>query len=248
MDLKNIWKKLSGKGQASSEPRKPEVPRAPRIPKEPFHQLSFQFEGNPNTDFEISNISIGGLGLVARSSASTCSWPQPLIELPATLTIGTQCFRIQFKLVYTGPHTAGGAFVAAPREMLVALQKHLEAELAASAMSYIGPEMLNPEEDGSPHWYRSDNAELFIVINANRVVRFNAVCFGNYIEAEHGKTLRFGRQIDEHDYSKPSHKASTLTQWDSSLEPATLAMFVRMIKHIPKLKPELKEQVLSFLK
>jgi len=252
MAFTKLINKLFGQQQPkSTSPQQVLIKRPPRIPKEPIHQLSFEFQGPPKTRAEIANVSVGGLGFVVTPPAAADSphWPPTGTITPSIFTIGAQPFPVEFKLIYVGPSSAGGAFVNSSREMLVALQQHLDAELAGAVMSYIGPEMLNPEPDGAPHWFQSERAELFLVEKNNEVLRFNLMCFGNYVESETGKPLRFGQIVDNGDRSKPSYnKGSAKVHWAATVEPATLIMISRLVKHIPKLPPQFRDGILNLIK
>lgn len=188
--------------------------RAPRITLVPLQHTSFDLhEPFSCAEITVSNISSTGIGLFTEK---VTNWPPPDTLIKGSLHLQDRQLDLQLKIIHSNANIAGCCFLNLPDNFGNTLHHYFQIELAAMKISKIAKKYLKEESDGEAHWFRgSDNCELFLVISADKIIRFTISFFGNLIEYRDAKTLRYSR-ID-HEENELKMKGSDLISRETSV-------------------------------
>ena len=253
MKISNLLKKFSKKPPAST-PEKSAVknrkPRAPRVRLSTLHHLNFEMlEPNAGEKLSIANISTSGIGLnyspIANQENGTSS---DFKKITGELLINGVRFRMIIEVVRRSENFLGGRFESPSHEMILAINRYFDAEIAAVKLTSMPSGSLKEEPLGTPHFFHgSDNCELFYVSEVNEVLRFNLTVFGIYIEGGKGLPFFVGSVDEDNKREKPNFRGSTLIQRKNGLDPETFTRARRMIQGIESIDPHHREAILAFL-
>ncbi|HLD99814.1 MAG TPA: hypothetical protein VJB59_06120 [Bdellovibrionota bacterium] len=262
MYLAKLFGNLLRKNLTLEEVARPLPPRAPRVRLLPLHRISFRLEHfTRHSVIAVANLSSTGIGLIpgTLTSAQISSAPgstqveglqSALGRLPGSgdimrghLLIHEASYKLVLRTVHLSEAVVGCAFQEVPRDLSGAIQSYLTAELSGTEMQYVGPESLEPNPEGTPHWYHGkNNSDLYLVENGGKIVRFCLVFLANYIEGGTDRPLRFGSVVKEESLENGGSIA-----WQDSFGADTLCAAVRLLTHIPHLPPEHKDGILRLI-
>lgn len=192
----------------------------------------------------VMNISLSGIGLLR--SALT-HWPAPGSAMDGRLVVGSGSHALQLRVAHHTHDIVGCSFVDPPAEVPAAIESHLGTEIEALTMAHLGPEVLPPHDDGTPHAFHGEqNSELFFVERDGRIVHFRLAFLGNYLEGGEGRPVRFGVITREHDLA-PEHTDHATVHFLQNIDAGQLAATMRFIGAIPGLTPEQRRGVLRHI-
>ncbi len=232
-----------------------EQPRAPRVSLAPLHRVTFtaQLPEAELRTIAVANVSSGGLGLIKEDSLRL---PRTGEQIKGTLDIDGESFSIVLKVAHHSGKLTGCQFMAAPATLKDRVERYFSAELTGKSLSEVNPDILKPEHDGRPRWFRGKgSAEIYLIQGADHgLVRFRASFLGVTVEGVRGKSLRHGfvtatdPSLDE-DGEGAKYKGSAIVHYVSGRPPAdVLHAIERLVGQVQGLPQPLKNEILTLIK
>ena len=120
----------------------------------------------------------------------------------------------------------------------------------ASSLYQINPDILKHDPDGEQVLFFGENrCELHLVINDNKIVKFNISIMGDYLEADKNKILTSGIIVEDNkDDGEIRYKGSALIERDKLITEETKNKFIRFINYIDKLSLDYKNGIIEIIK
>lgn len=239
----SFLKKIFGGDKKSQPQNQRSVPRA-----QPNNRVSVTFP-SLGQQIAVRNISVSGIAIDINPDLMQLT---PNLQLSAQLKIIDKDFNIEVKVLRKSEYIIALAFLKPPPELIQEISRVFLLEFNAQNIQYIGPDKLQAEAGGTPHWfYGGENYELFYVVQGGEVKSFYLKILSDTIEKKPGKDLSFGRIWSDgpvnHD-EIPKYKGSDLIELQRALPPAVIKNAASFVTHIPKLPKAHAQQIISELK
>jgi hypothetical protein len=208
--------------------------RAPRVTLVPLHNTFLNLH-SPKTSQQIAlaNISASGLGFFKGEIATL---PPIGALMEGTLFIQDTPVEVQTKIIHSSTNVVGCCFSHFPANFAALLNRHFQVELTAMQLGKIAQQYLKKQSDGESLWFRGpDNAELFLVLAQQTIIRFNFSFFGHLIEYfAAGNIVRYSRLAQEDDQAY-GVKGSELYRQETSLPREIGELGIKFVTQIPEL-------------
>jgi hypothetical protein len=111
-------------------------------------------------------------------------------------------------------------------------------------------DILKPDSDGVPHGYVGDDlCELFFVEKDKVIVKFNLIIFGDYVEVDKNKNIKFGKISNIETLNPGEYKRSDMmiSSVDTPGE-EIMESIERFVLCMEKLPENYKQQILQMLR
>lgn len=219
-------------------PSNSRVRRAPRFKAEVVQELKFSRE-DTNEPLIIVNLSSSGVAFV---NSAGSKWPEKSQFLRASLTLGSEVFRLQLQTVHITPETVGFRFINPQPDLNERLREKFKLELIATELVRIDSKHLKADEPGTEtQWFRgAGSSELFLVLKAGALHSF-ALAFGTFRIEGGPQRIRYLR-ID----SKYAKRVYDETLYDEvPADEATRQQVIRFILSIEALSEEHRKILLG---
>ena len=243
--MKNFFNKIVGRfGRSEQVDVVPSlVNRAIRIAVSPKHQVKFLLGAD---EIEIFNISSTGLALVTSSFQVT---PATKSKISGLLIVEGESFPLELEIVHVAKN-AGCRILKMDHGLRNKILKYFAHEIVAGNLYPLRSDILKPDSDGIPHGYVGDDrCELFFVERDEKIIKFNMVVFGFYLEMDKNKTLSVGKinnaeSLNPGEYKKSDMVITVIKAADKEI----LESVERFILCIDKLPETYKKQIVQIIR
>lgn len=243
--LQEMQSKVKGAPSPSKNPEY--LHRAPRIRLLSLHGLHFERKV-PAFDSKIfiTNLSTTGIGFLKESGEP---WPEEGSVIEGSLFSQNNHIEIQAKVIHTSTQVVGCHFEGPSKKIEDFVNRFFDLELSALRMNPVNPDILKPENDGTPFWFLGvDNCELYYTVSPNgKVLRFSLSYFGNYLEGGVGRTTKLGHVVEDEGLEKPHYKGSALIRVSPTMESSLTETALRFLTNIEKLPSDHRSQIIEFI-
>lgn len=219
------------------------VARAPRIKPSPLHGLIWR--GNAGEQWPIENLSVSGIAFEAGSAPGSL---QEGHTIEGSVCFDQEKYYVAAKVVHVSDRGVGCQFVSPTAELQSRILNRFHIEISALRMVAAKSGFLKAEPDGQPFWMHwGEHCELHYVFQGEKVIRFSATLFSDYVEAGIEQPAQFGRLMEEPRDSAHKHAASILVSARKEIPEELIEIFRRFIGAAPNLDPNHRKQLLQFL-
>ncbi len=219
--------------------RKVFIGRPIRVKIQKDHEIKLLIN---NEEILIENINSGGLGL-ALSAFKT--QPVPAEKISATLLIANETFPIEIQIIYVN-NTVGCKILNIKREVVNKIETYFQFEILGNSLTRIKSEKLKPDPDGTPiSFFGSEQFELNLVVDKQKLIKFNLTFFDKYIELSKDQVLRIGTIKVDDEKSPFEYKKSNIIDFDNSeLSEVDLKNINKILLNINSLDREIYQQII----
>jgi hypothetical protein len=213
----------------------------------PLHRISF-CEKNTGKNFELANISHGGLGLLHGGDSSLTS----ARVLQGVLTIDKESFVISGELRHCGEFVAGFQIdvdePAQKRGLLRAIESYLRLEIMALQLRPVNSALIQKDPRGEAHWFTDGRQnEIFCISDREGLVAFHMNFLGKYIEGERDGQIRTGDLSEGKNPSVSGRHSAALLKDARSLPEYELQLAQSFVNNVIQSPIELRDHLLKFL-
>jgi len=209
----------------------------PRFRTQPLHDVALAVKG---PYLRISNISMGGLGIVAEGVED------PGKEFSAKLAIGKEKFDVNLIQIFRNEDVIGCQFKEPSEKLQKSIEKYFETEILASHLNRIDSRpALNNGQDKVIFFHGQNNCELLINERNGQICYFSVVVLGNCIEVDPKGTLVAGERIV--DKNVPSKNGVFLFKPSEKPDQHILTLAIRFILGIEGLTPEYRQSLVQII-
>lgn len=219
------------------EDRKSSLARAPRVKLSALKHIKFN-----NT--EIANISTSGLALFKGDKA----WPNVGQILDGQLCIENETITTKVRIIRFTESIVGAAFVAVDPHLTSVINRFFKAELSATKMTRINPEMLKQDPDGTPECFVGEQNELYILTKDQEWIYFTLTFLGHYMEGRRGKPLKYGQIADKERTGSLQYNESSVVRLEPKASDEIITISINFLNNIAELDSKLLEAITKYIR
>lgn len=184
------------------------IRRPIRVRVEKSHDIKVLIDG---VEAHIENINSTGLGLTVGSFQVK---PKPNDKITAMLQILNETFPLEMQVIYVN-NIVGCKILNVQRNLVNKIETYFQYEILGNSLTRIKSEKLKPDPDGIPiSFFGSDQFELNLVVQKDKVVKFNIVFFDKYIELNKEQNIKVGTIKMDSENEPFEYKKSDLIDFD----------------------------------
>jgi hypothetical protein len=184
--MKKLIESLVKMIDPSDGSRKVFIRRPIRVKVEKAHDIELTINDKM---IQIENINSTGLGL---SLLSFDVKPVPNEKINAILKITNSIFPIEIQVVYVN-NIIGCRIHNIKRDLVNKIESYFQYEILGNSLTRIKSEKLKPDPDGIPiSFFGSEQFELNLIVEKQKVIKFNITFFDKYLELNKEQILKVG--------------------------------------------------------
>lgn len=195
---------------------------------------------------QIENINSTGLGLSLNSFDPK---PNPNDKMNGILKINQSEFPIEIHIIYVN-NIVGCKILNVKRELVNKIETYFQYEILGNSLTRIKSEKLKPDPDGIPiSFFGSEQFELNLVVQKDKVIKFNILYFEKYIELKKDQKIKIGMIKMDSENGPFDYKKSDLINFDDQqLTEADKLNLDKILLNINSLDKEHYQQIITIIR
>lgn len=213
------------------------IKRAARVPIKGLHNLKLLIDGD---EYDVANISSTGVAFFTKKEKFDLGK-----RLEAEIRVNNRISALEIEVVQFVGELNGCKILDAESSYVSHINHYFKSEIAAIDIFYIGPDRLNKDDDGTPHWYqKGDQFELYFTEKNEQVNKFEVTFLGNFISMDISNKIKTGIEWEE-DRDNIAVAAESSILLTENLPKDIYYGIIRFLENIENLNVKYKKSIIS---